>query len=377
MRIILLLLTLPAFAANTLVPHADVEEQNGSWFFHIHGETDLPDGASIDVDVCTIRDVVYPDGEKYVDESPVVDGKATAHDRQFSVTLGKMPHAPYSVPYRVKLVYDPERQLADVASAADGKLEQALDFTYGAPADYDRERAEADKSVADDFGEVHPLLDELEHRFKPLYTGDAAPDLATWDAWRKEWDAKRATILDRNRQRMTEDIYWRESYGKRYLESMLEDMSDLADFYREVLAAPKEKRPPQEEVAARGKYLEAKFWERLDALQISLIGRPNEVIAILDEVDARVKRLVALRAEAAKDAAKKAAFDTEATDARLAFVQLPAQLSAKLPETYFGLVTKLVRDLLPLLGPPEAAVDLAPIADALAQLRKDIAAQGK
>lgn len=377
MRFLFLLLALPAFAAHTLVPHADVEEQNGSWSFVIHGETDLPDGASIEVDICTIRDVVYPDGEKYVDESPISDGKATAHDRQFSVTIGRMPHAPYSVRYRAKLLYDPGKQLADVASAAAEKLAQDFDFTYGAPADYERERAEADKSVADDFGEIHPLLDELERRFKPLYTGEAAPDLGPWDAWRKEWDAKRAAILDRNRQRMTEDIYWRESYGKRYIEAMLEDLSDLADFYRGVLAAPTEKRPPQEEVAGRGKYLEQKFWERIDGLQISLIGRPSEVLAILDEVDVRVKKLVALRAEAAKDASKKPAFEAEAGDARLAFVQLPAQLSAKLPETYFALVTKLVRDLLPLLGPPEAAVDLAPIADAIGQLRKDIAAQGK
>ncbi|MEK7866982.1 MAG: hypothetical protein AAB434_09895, partial [Planctomycetota bacterium] len=176
-----------------------------------------------------------------------------------------------------------------------------------------------------------------------------------------------------------QDIYWRESYGKRYLEAMLEGLGELADFYREVLAAPKAERPPEERVAHAGKMFEAKYWERLDFLQISLIARPDLVLSVLDEVDARVKRLADLRALAAKQdpSFSKETWAKEAADARLAFVQLPAKLSSELPETYFGIVTKLCRDLVALLGPPEAPVDLKPVTDAVQKLRKDAQAQGK
>ncbi len=394
---LLLLLAAPALADDLLTIDARAEERDGTWSFVAEGKTLLLDGARFEIEVTLPRVETYPDGETWKYEDPVEDGKATAIDGAWGATIGRMPRRPYSMTYLARVTFDPERQPNDVRLDFERRVPawwpgfvrelclrtpvaREARFTIGTPADLERERLEADKAVVEDFTATRALFEEMEARFKPLYTSDVAPDLAAWDAWRKEWDTRRKPLEENNDRRISQDIYWRESYGKRYLEAMLDGLADLADFYRdEVLAKPKAERPPEEHVAGAGRMFEAKYWERLDFLQISLIARPDVVLALLDEVEARTRRLAELRALAArKDPAfAAAAWEKESAEARLAFVQLPARLSAELPETYFGLVTKLCRDLVALLAPPEAPVDLAPVADAIARLRKDARSQGK
>lgn len=384
--VLLLAIACSTHAEDLLSLQAQVQERDGAWSFVVEGKTLLADGARIEIEVVLPREETYPDGEKWKYEDPVDDGKATAIGGAFEAAIGRMARAPYSMTYLVRATFDPARQQSDVLLDLDKRgiavaepVAKELTIAYGTPADLERERLEADKAVVADFQATRALFEELEGRFKGLYTAEAAPDLAAWDAWRKEWDARRAPLVESNDRRILQDIYWRESYGKRYLEAMLDGLGELADFYREVLAAPKAERPPEEHVARAGKTFEAKYWERLDFLQISLIARPDQVLAVLDEIDAHVKRLTDLRALAAsKDPSfSKDLWEKEADDARMAFVQLPARLSSELPETYFGLVTKLCRDLVALLGPPEATVDLTPVTSAVQTLRKDAQAQLK
>ncbi|GEM_PF-5438134 len=384
--VLLLALASTAPAEELFSLQAQVEERDGAWSFVVAGKTLLADGATLEIEVMLPREETYRDGEVWKYEDPVDDGKVTTIGGAFEAAVGRMPHAPYSMTYLVRATLDPARQqnavLLDLEKrgiAVAEPVAKEVVFTLGTPADLERERLEADKSVVADFTATRALFEELEGRFKGLYTAETAPDLAAWDAWRNEWDTRRAPVTESNGRRILQDIYWRESYGKRYLEAMLDGLGDLADFYREVLAAPKAERPPEEHVAHAGKMFEAKYWERLDFLQISLIARPDQVLAVLDEVDARVNRLAELRALAAKQdpAFSEEAWEKEVADARLAFVQLPARLSSELPETYFGLVTRLCRDLVALLGPPEAAVDPKPVADAVQALRKDAQAQIK
>lgn len=383
---ILLLLAAPALAEDLFTLQADAQERDGSWTFFVEGKTVLANGARLEIEIALPRVETYRDGETWKYEDPVEDGHATAIDGAYSASVGRMPHKPFSMTYIARVTFDPARQqnsvLADLerrGSLPAEPVSKEVAFTIGTPADLERERLAADQAIVEDFTATRALFEELEGRFKGLYTSDAAPDLAAWDAWRKEWDTRRKPIEENNDRRILQDIYWRESYGKRYLEAMLEGLGDLADFYREVLAAPRAERPPEDHVARAGKMFEAKYWERLDFLQISLIAHPEQVLAILDEVEARAKRLAELRALAAKKdpAFSNETWEKETADARLAFVQLPARLSAELPETYFGLVTKLCRDLVALLGPPEANVDLAPVTEAIARLRRDAQSQGK
>lgn len=382
----LLLIVTPALAEDLFTITARAEERDGAWTFVVEGKTLLADGARLELEVAIPRVETYRDGEVWKYDDTVEDGKATAIGGAFSAALGRMARKPYSMTYLARVTFDPTVQPKDVLMDLETRgltvsepVSKDVEFAVGSPADLDRERLEADKRVIEDFTATRTLFEELEARFKGLYTSDAPPDLEAWDAWRKEWDARIAPIVESNERRIGQDIYWRESYGKRYLEAMLDGLSELADFYREVLAAPKAKRPPEDHVARAGKMFEAKYWERLDFLQISLIAHPGTVLQILDETEERVKRLLEMRALAAKkDAAfSPEAWEKEAADARMAFVQLPARLSAELPETYFGLVTKLCRDLVALLGPPEAAVDAAPVMEAIARLRNDAESQRK
>ena len=307
-----------------------VESRGADWAFVVEGTTELPDATVLKARLYSLEEIDdYRGGRKVVEESMMQDKLGF---RLIKVQSGKIREAiltsarkPYSIRYRAKLTYDPDRQeVAVLEKAGEKEFSVPRDIRQGDNAAFDKEISAASAELGREMENILALYRDLKGRFQVWIR---KPDAAEFQAWLKDFQKKAAGVQERNDQRYSIWAVWLERQAKFRIDAFVDRFEGMCHDFEEWLAAtariaelskdPAKNAEELKELADQEQHLQlrirhgldgflASFEEAREVMGIDAPWDPESVDAIFKEYEAAAAELAALadRRDAAEWASK-------------------------------------------------------------------------
>ncbi len=209
-------------------------EKDGVWRFSVKGTTDLPDDVLMRARVYALEEVDDFKGGKRIDE----EGLSSRMDRvyhewtlkagKFEETVFESRRRPYSLAYRARVFYDPEKQDAAMAKKVGEEKEFSFhgDLRRGAEADLDRELKETLKELSAELDVVHTLFREFKAAFMEQ---QKKYDEKAWKKWSTLWLERVRDVRERNEERWLLWAVWLERQGRFRIEGFCDRFDRMAE----------------------------------------------------------------------------------------------------------------------------------------------------
>jgi hypothetical protein len=313
-----------------------VESREALWSFVVDGTADLPDGTVLKARLYAVEEIDDYRGGKRIDEESMMHDKLGF--RLLTVRGGKLreaiftsPRKPYSIRYRSKLTYDPDRQEAAVLDKV-GEREFSViqDLRLGDDAAFEKELAAASAELGGEMERVLELYRDLKGRFQVWIR---KPVAAEFQAWTKAFLEKMAALQKRNDSRYSIWAVWLERQAKFRIDAFVDRFEGLVHDFEEWLEKsarlaelskdPVKNAAELKELADEEQHRQlrighgidgflASFEEAREVMGIDTPWDPESVGAVLKEYEAAVAELAALAAR--RDAAEWASKSLPARD---------------------------------------------------------------
>lgn len=216
---------------------ASVLRREKDWTFQVEGTTRLPAGTVLRGRVYALVEDMTTSAKEW-DEEALFYGDEAFQDAEvaggkFALQIYSVRRRPYSLLYRVRLVYDPEFQNDAVKKAVgSGKFHKDVDFREGD----DKALGEELRATARELNEEFVLLKELFLELKSEFTAQQKKyDAERWKKWLDPWMDRVQAVRVRNDDRWMLWAVWIERQGRLRIEGLCMRLPDLASDCREVL----------------------------------------------------------------------------------------------------------------------------------------------
>jgi len=280
-----------------------VVETGDGWTFRVEGRTDLPPGTVLRARVYALDEVVDPqNGETIVDEEPLFYGDEAFQDFEvgdgtLSTRVYSLKRRPYSLRYRVRVIYDPDFQNKDVKSKVGGKeFQKDLDLREGDDAKHAEELKATGRELYDEFVRVKELFEDLKREFasqRKKYDPEA------WNRWLDPWMDKLQEVRGRNDDRYMLWTVWLERQGKLRIEGFCMRLPELASDCREFLEG-------NAEVLARAQFKMESFLDYYEeAIEVVGLEMPLDLETIVPALAAYEKQVDRMKAIPAAEWSKQ------------------------------------------------------------------------
>jgi hypothetical protein len=294
MQILVLVLALSVQEEWKVECSTTVSRTEEGWTFRVTGKTDFPDGTVLRgrVDALYEADDLEKGGKK-IEQEPFYFGRpawqrGVVKGGAFSLDVYSFVRRPYSLPYRLRVQYNPEFQDDETREAVGGKgIDRFFDFREGDEEELAEELNGAADLLHDEFLQVRKLFDELKKTFA-RFRKEKTPDRKAWTAWLDPWMDRVDVLKVANGDRFDLWILWIERQGKFRIEGFCSRLPDLASDCSDILFG-------QDEVFARMQYKMRSFLDYYEeAIEVVGLNMPLDVLTIgpaLAIFEAQVKRL--------------------------------------------------------------------------------------
>ncbi|MBI4566579.1 MAG: hypothetical protein HY716_18030 [Planctomycetes bacterium] len=231
---LLFLLAAPQEGDRAAKPELDftftIEEQSdGTWAFVVDGTSSLPDGAILKAREYYLEANEFRGGQ--LDEHRIDDRRrpdyhpVEVRGGKFRDVVFTCARRPYSLRYRVKLLYDPVRQDPELAAKAGvAEFAAARDLRMGNDAMLDKEMKESMAEIARDMKTILGLYRDLNERFTAWFQ---TPNEEAYKKWYQELRENLDELEARNQTRFSIWAVWLEYQAKMRIESFIETFQRL------------------------------------------------------------------------------------------------------------------------------------------------------
>ncbi len=350
-----------------------------NWTFQIEGSINLPDNATLHLELLYLKQVKSPprvaaQGTPFVIEEVTVD-EATADVRsgRFSASMAFFPEEPFAGDYVAVVRVPLEAQIDAVAKflAGVGEVpEHRHAFRHGSLEDLDRQRRTAADSVRTDMITLHRLQQEAQALFESAYARPEPGINEFVAALTSDWDPRYHEIQARNQLRPERDLFWVQWYGRRYIDMLLSDLRSVVGRYRDSLALPAAERPPKEKVLEFAEMFNDTYFMWMEYLQFTHPQDTSEARRLLQDLRQLLRDFGKWYEESRAVKPDAAVVRTQLQGWQGKVLAGIASLSQSLPDFEFAPLTQMTRDVVRILR--DASTGLV-AGDAVAQ---DRVAQG-
>lgn len=265
--------------------------------FRIRGETNLPDGVRLLCRVYALSEIVLQ-GEKILDEEPLLyDDPVTGatafvecdvKDGKIEVSLYSFPKALYSLRYRGRVFYDPDRQSPEIRERVGaGRFSALSDLRLGTEEDFSGEIAAAVQEVDGELSQLSDLCHELQREFESARRPEGF-DAAAWKKRTDELLEKIDVVQARNRGRYDLWAVWVERQGKLRIEGLCETLKRMTE---ETTAHLEGEEAALQRAQGRMESFSSRLEEAREVLGVDAPIRPAEVRRLLSEYEPLVRRV--------------------------------------------------------------------------------------
>ncbi len=370
MQILILLLALTLQEEKKLDCTTTIVQGEDGWTFQVEGKTDFPDGTVLRGRIYALyeTDDLEKGGTK-IETEPFFYGPGAWQDGEvkagaFTLDVYSFARRPYSLPYRLRVLYDPRMQGGEIREKAGNKVvDRFFDFREGDDDDLLEELKGEAGRLHDGFLKVRKLFDELKVAFT-RFRKEKAPAKKAWSKWLDPWMDRVDELRVENDDRLDLWTLWIERQGKFRIEGFCSRLPDLASDCQDILFG-------REELLPRMQYKMRAFLDYYEeAIEVVGLNMPLDVATIGPALKAFLEQ------EKKLDGFDPATWKKERTEIRLAGSQALMDIAGSFGNRKRGYyrVNRIISAFRNVLGKADGAKDASELQAARKVLAGEVAA---
>ena len=206
-----------------------INRPNNTYVFYLEGETNLPEETVLEGEVYYAKKIPLHEslqkeiGQKYQIEYYLMDKRlVNVKNSRFELICGFFKRPLYSGDYNFKIKFDPNVQPETIRQQVPVGLKpiiQETTVTFGNPVNLPQEKLTAQRAAYQDLEKIQQFYQNLVQTVQKHRSAQSF-DSNQWNQWSEAWQTEVNQLLDKNKLRFEERIYWLES-SARYSISLL------------------------------------------------------------------------------------------------------------------------------------------------------------
>ncbi len=249
MQILLLFLALSLQQEWKLDSTTTVFQADDGWTFRVEGTSNFPDGTVLRGRVYALYET--PDLEKggtKIETEPFFYGpkawqNGVVKEGRFSLDVYSFIRRPYSLPYRLQLLYEARLQPQEVREKVGTmSIERTFDFRKRDEEALSEEMKQSANRLHAEFLQVRKLFSELKEVFT-RFRNEKSPEKKAWRVWLDPWMDRVDELRVSNDDRLDLWTLWIERQGKFRIEGFCSRLPDMASDCQDILFGQEELLP--------------------------------------------------------------------------------------------------------------------------------------